>query len=234
MRRAANIRWIAFDAVGTLIAAEPSVASVYHRIGRQYGSALSLPEVEQRFAKVFGKRAAAGDLVSNAAIEREFWRTVVTEVFDDLRDSTGCYEELHAWFASPEAWRCFDDAGPALEMLAQCGYRLALASNFDERLHPVRDGLPSLRRIETCVVSSEVGWRKPHGEFFAALVDRCGCRPEQILMVGDDPLGDVGGAEQAGLRAVLLDRSQHNAGQMAEPTTIHSLLELNDLLTAGD
>jgi len=48
-----RVRWLAFDAVGTLIAPQPSVAEAYWSIGRQFGSQLALEEVGRRFSKVF-------------------------------------------------------------------------------------------------------------------------------------------------------------------------------------
>lgn len=223
--------WIAFDAVGTLITPDPPVAEVYHRIGQKHGSRLSRTEVDLRFRDVFGRRAADGELSSNEAAEREFWRIVVGQVLDDVTDREGCFEELHAWFAMPAAWRCYNDVAGALASLRECGYRLAIASNFDGRLHSVRNGLPELEAIETCVVSSEVGWRKPHAGFFAALVERCGCSPEQILMVGDDLRVDVCGAEHAGLRAVWLQRTAESISEPPRKDTIRSLSELADVLT---
>ena len=52
-----------------------------------------------------------------------------------------------------------------------------------------------------------MGWKKPGPGFFGALVEACGCRPDQVLMVGDDPVNDVGGALNSGLQAVQVDRS---------------------------
>ena len=79
------------------------------------------------------------------------------------------------------------------------------------------------------VVSSEVGWKKPGREFFRAVVDTCGYRAEQVLMVGDDPVNDVEGALDSGMQAVWVDRTTvgsegaGKASSMIRPPVIGSL-----------
>jgi putative hydrolase of the HAD superfamily len=99
------------------------------------------------------------------------------------------------------------DVEETLDALRARGLSVALASNFDARLHAVCAGHPALASVEVRVISSEVGWKKPSPQFFRALVERCAVRPEQILMIGDDRENDVDAARAAGLKAVHLDRS---------------------------
>ena len=49
--------------------------------------------------------------------------------------------------------------------------------------------------------SSELGWRKPAAAFFRAVEQRLGLRPEELLLVGDDPELDVAAALRAGWQA---------------------------------
>ncbi|HVV99316.1 MAG TPA: HAD-IA family hydrolase [Planctomycetaceae bacterium] len=209
-----HVRWLAFDAVGTLIAPQPSVAEAYWSIGRQFGSQLPLEEVGRRFAKVF-RETEQNDCAPESGLarfttseEREEarWREIVARVLDDVAHGEACFRELHAHFARPAAWRCFDDVADALGRLAASGYRLAFASNFDGRLDSVRAGMPALRLIEHCVVSARVGARKPCPEFYRALCETLHEQPGRVLMVGDDWQNDIVGAREAGLPAVLLDR----------------------------
>jgi putative hydrolase of the HAD superfamily len=89
-----------------------------------------------------------------------------------------------------------------------------MASNYDARLRSVAAGLPELRPLRHLVISSEVGWRKPAPEFFAALCERTGLAPGAILFVGDDPANDYDGATAAGLRAVLV--GEEGIGRLGE------------------
>jgi putative hydrolase of the HAD superfamily len=80
-----------------------------------------------------------------------------------------------------------------------------MASNYDRRLRRVVAGLPELRPLRHLVISSEVGWRKPAPEFFAALCRACGLAPERVLFVGDDFENDYEGGRRAGLHVLLFD-----------------------------
>jgi putative hydrolase of the HAD superfamily len=59
---------------------------------------------------------------------------------------------------------------------------------------------------EPLVVSSEVGFRKPHPAFYQAACASLRVPPERVLCIGDDLENDVEGAWRAGLNGLLLDR----------------------------
>lgn len=226
--------WIAFDAVGTLLFADPPVHLAYYRIGKKHGSAARPDEVLHRFRSALARRTtvapcdldtAVAEGVPTSALggearERQFWRAVVAEVLPDVRDVDGCFEELFAHFAHPGAWQCFADVEETLEEACRRGQRLAIASNFDARLHGLCDGHPALAGIERRVISSEVGARKPQAAFYRALLEACGCAPEELLFVGDDRQNDVDAPARLGIRAVHLDRTGKTPG------AISSLVEL--------
>ena len=54
---------------------------------------------------------------------------------------------------------------------------------------------------------------KPSPEFFGMGVASCGCRPEEVVMIGDDAEADIAGALSAGIGAALLVRTgKYQAG----------------------
>ena len=233
-----SFRWIVLDAVGTLIEPTPDVATAYHNVGAKYGSQLSRDEVQQRFRRAF-KAAHRSDGLPEAAAfstseseEERFWRAIVSAVFEDVTDIEACFRDLFEHFAQPTSWVCFEDVATTLRLLAARGFQLAIASNFDRRLHLLCDGLAALSGIECRVVSSEVGYRKPASGFFEAVLRLTQARPEDVLMVGDDEANDVIGARQFGLRALHLRRDAETAQldrPLLERTWISSLQELEAL-----
>lgn len=230
----ADCEWIVFDAVGTLITPNPSVSKAYHDIGRRFGSKYELSEVGKRFHAAFRRSelnlfpgAPANRYATNDAVEAARWRWIVGEVLPDATDPDACFQELWNHFAYPSSWDCYDDAADAISRLSTAGYRMAIASNFDGRLHPVCDGLPHLTPIGHRIVSASVQFRKPAPEFYRQITHVCGCQPHQILMVGDDYEHDVLAPRTAGFQALHLDRKQRGDG-----TGLVSLTELADMLTA--
>jgi putative hydrolase of the HAD superfamily len=199
---------IFFDAVGTLIHPEPSAIDVYAVVGRRFGSRLDAATIAPRFRAAFHRQEdhdrEHGYRTDN---EREVqrWRSIVAEVLDDVTDPQACFQTLFEHFARPDAWRCAPDTGPVLQALADEGYRLGLASNYDKRLHRVADSLPELRSVRHRVISAEVGFCKPDSRFFEKVCEAADAAPQQILVVGDDFANDYQGAIAGGLSAVLYD-----------------------------
>jgi putative hydrolase of the HAD superfamily len=228
------VKAIVFDAVGTLIYADPPVAEVYHLAGWQHGSELSRDEVARRFRAAFTQSEAGEDLTRPATSEsheRQRWQQIVATVFDDVPDPGGpLFRQLLQHFAQPEHWRMFDDAAAVLDELAGRGIRLAIASNFDRRLHSICHGHAPLRRCERCFISSEVGHPKPDRRFFAAIESQLGLSPAELLLVGDDWTNDILGARAAGWQTVWLSRK---ASPPAAEPQVRNLLDLLPLVAAS-
>ena len=210
---------IVLDAVGTLINPVPSVAQVYAATAARQGLIVEEAEVKRRFGLHFRNDEVdeqLGPMATDEAIEYRRWRRIVANVLPDLPDLDRGFDELWDHFGRPEAWRCFSDVGPGLLALREARIPVRVTSNFDGRLRAVAAGLPELAGlVETLVISSVVGYRKPHPAIYAAACDSLGLPPGRVLSVGDDPENDVLGAERAGLRGALLDRDGREPGGIA-------------------
>ena len=224
-----QIDGIVLDAVGTLITPTPSVADAYAEAASRQGVELDRAEIRARFRTTFGDDSIQGDrgiYSTDEDVERRRWRAIVAGVLPEVPDPDGAFDELWDHFGRPEAWRCFPDVAPAVEAILEAGLRVRIGSNFDSRLRGVIAGLPELAPIaDDPVISSEVGFRKPHRSFFGAVVDRFDLPPERILSVGDDLENDVLGARRAGVRALYLDRGGELPGGVESVPDLLALIE---------
>ncbi|MEY4171250.1 MAG: hypothetical protein RLZ94_2323 [Actinomycetota bacterium] len=103
------------------------------------------------------------------------------------------------------------DARPLFEALREAGLRIGVLSNtLWPRWHHEavfsRDGLAPL--IDAAVYSSEIPFAKPHADAFRAAIVAVGSTPEHTVFVGDRPWDDVHGAQQVGMRAILIPHSR--------------------------
>ncbi|MCF8060916.1 MAG: HAD family hydrolase [Deltaproteobacteria bacterium] len=93
-----------------------------------------------------------------------------------------------------------------LEMLETVGqrYRVGLLSNFTHTpaARAILEAVGLAPHFEVCVISGEIGFRKPHARAFEALLSELGVASPDMLYVGDDPEADVAGGLQSGLRPV--------------------------------
>ncbi len=211
-----GIEGIVLDAVGTLIDPAPSVSHAYSLAARRQGVSLDVAEIKSRFREQFATDEIdeqRGPLATDEATERRRWRRIVAGCLPEVPDQDLAFHELWDHFGDPASWIVFPDVAPALETLRQAGFRLCVASNFDGRLRRVMAGFWELRDwTERLVISSEVGFRKPHANFYTAACSRLGMFSNRVLCVGDDLRNDVLGPAEAGLRSVLIARDGCSEG----------------------
>lgn len=108
--------------------------------------------------------------------------------------------------------RLFPDVIDALTVLREMGVRIGLCSNL---AHPYV--APALRLlssyVDAHVWSCEAGFIKPEREIYLLSAVELGVTPDKVLMVGDNVEADVNGPVSAGMRAVLIRRTQTGAAE---------------------
>jgi len=92
-----------------------------------------------------------------------------------------------------------------------------------------RHGL--LEAVDAAVFCVDVGWRKPHRAPFDHALSLLNVRPHEALFVGDDHRWDVIGAQNAGIRPVLLAR---DVSHSPDHLTIQSLVEVVSIAIDGE
>ncbi|RUL89652.1 HAD family hydrolase [Tautonia sociabilis] len=230
-----GVRGVVLDAVGTLIDPRPSVAEAYAEAARRQGVVFDPGEVRLRFSEHVRRDEVddlRGPMITDEEIEHRRWRRIVEAVLPGLPEPDRAFLELWEHFGRPEAWRCFEDVAPAVRLLRGAGLAIRVGSNFDGRLRKVLLGLPELAELaDSAVISSEVGYRKPHPSFYLAACERLELPPGRVLSIGDDPENDEAGALRAGLAAALIDRS----GRMEpRPGVFRDLLALASVLAGTE
>jgi putative hydrolase of the HAD superfamily len=100
----------------------------------------------------------------------------------------------------------FDDVAPALNDLKGQGLILGLISNVEQDMTKTLNelGLPSW--LDIVVTSTDAGFNKPQPEIFQEALRRAEVQPSEAVYVGDQYQVDVIGANQAGMKGILLDR----------------------------
>jgi FMN hydrolase / 5-amino-6-(5-phospho-D-ribitylamino)uracil phosphatase len=133
-----------------------------------------------------------------------------------LRDSGEDVALVDSAFEAYFAARCevehYDDSVEALQRLAA---RVPLAALSNGNACLKRIGLMPLFRFQ--LGAREHGAAKPAASIFHAACAQLGCRPEQVLHVGDDVALDVIGAARAGLRTCWINRADDDGRMRAWP-----------------
>lgn len=197
---------VVFDVVGTLVEPWPRVSRAYAEAGRRHGVELVEEVIADRFAAAWRRQeaidaAASPAFATSRTREIERWRGIVDDVFAGSPASGAIFADLWDHFARPEAWRPLPEGLQLVDDVKRDGGEVALASNFDERLFEIASVVEPLTLADHVFASSELGWRKPAAEFFREVERRLGRRPEELVLVGDDPVLDIAAARRAGWEA---------------------------------
>jgi putative hydrolase of the HAD superfamily len=198
-----DIRAVTFDVGGTLIEPWPSVGHVYAEVAARFGISGIAPEALNR------QFAAAWRARHDFDYSRAAWQELVNQTFAGLcrePPRQDCFEAIYEHFATAASWRLFDDVLPALQKLKAHGLKLAVISNWDERLRPLLRDLRLDIHFDAFAISHETRCAKPAKEIFRHAVMELDVPPACILHVGDSADEDVTGARAAGINAALLNR----------------------------
>jgi putative hydrolase of the HAD superfamily len=163
----------------------PEVLALYERIEAAHSSPEVLTEMRgcqrspaaHRRAQLFWFRRAGAD--------------------DALADA------LYRRLTDPDGWTPYSDTVSTLIALREHGVPLAIVSNVGWDIRPTFEhhGLGGL--VTTFALSCEHGSEKPDATLFAAACAELGVAPDEVLMVGDDPINDSAGV-RLGMHVFLL------------------------------
>jgi putative hydrolase of the HAD superfamily len=211
-----GLRAVTFDAGGTMIHSDPSPGEIYahhlSRLGRPVRAEEVGPVFRDAWAELQRRTVPGQDRYNSVpGGEMGWWGEFVREVLRRLDHDAPwepLLEDLYAAFCDASVWKVYPETTHTLEGLKELGIRLAVISNWDHRLPGILRDLNLTDFFETVTVSSIEGTEKPASGIFSLTLDRMRVPAKAALHVGDSPLEDYTGAEEAGLNAVLVDR--HN------------------------
>ena len=225
-----NYKAIFFDAGGTLLHPYPSVGEIYSEVGKRYGSPATPAQLEHAFREVWLKHDGLNRLQSHSDenLERNFWKTLVEEVFlatGGVNDFEIFFHELYDLFAKPEVWRIYPDVEDLLKNLKKQGKKMGIVSNWDSRLFHICDGLELNQYFDFVLASAVFGASKPNPKIFEEALKRSGVEAKEAVHIGDSFKDDINGASSVGMPAILIDRHPKVRPHQHHPT-IRSFAEL--------
>lgn len=126
-------------------------------------------------------------------------------------------EELAARFMQERSvcHMLFPEVEEVLKTLQQ-RYQLALLTNGAADMQRTKIAGSRLEPyFKTIVISGEVGIGKPDPQIFRLALAPLAARPAEAVMVGDSLFRDIHGAQQAGIKAIWINRCGGNESQAA-------------------
>ena len=229
-----NIRAVAFDLGNTLAAYYerdefPQILERSIRAAYPILAGLASAPVDQALSIAFARNKERTDGKVRPLQER------LNEIFG-LRQTPpdGVQHQAACAFLQPifDRARPYSDSSSMLHKLRSDGYKLAIVSNspWGSPSSLWREELARLgfsKQVDHSIFCGDVGWRKPARAIFDHLLQKLDVEAGECLFVGDEPVWDIEGAEAAGLRAVLIDRTNRRSSyQGARIQTLEELAKL--------
>lgn len=99
--------------------------------------------------------------------------------------------------------RVYKHTTKMLKSLKNQGYKLALLSNSSTfMIHELKKRSDILKYFHYKIFSYNIGTIKPDPKMFKEALKRAGCRPEESLMIGDNPKDDIVPARKLGINTI--------------------------------
>ncbi|MCI5774362.1 MAG: HAD family hydrolase [Erysipelotrichaceae bacterium] len=215
------IKALFFDVDDTLLAFEPSAKLAYIETC-EYFKVTFNNEIYQQYKQINRQLWQQHDkgLISRDELMLKRHQLVFGEDFDA--------KPFNDHFLSQIAKHAFllEGAKETILDLSQ-KYTLFVASNSEYQLQSQRLQLAGIKDyFQAIFCSKEVGHAKPSKAFFEYCIKASGYKPQEIMMIGDNPATDIIGARAANLKTCYFNRHPQEKQQVDCDLEIFKLKDL--------
>ena len=107
-------------------------------------------------------------------------------------------------------------------------YTLHIITNGFEEVQYIKLAAADLKQYFDVVITSEkVGVKKPNAKIFEFALEQANAKAEQSIMIGDDLVVDVLGAEKAGMQGIYFNPNKEGHNE----EVVHEIFCLSELMT---
>jgi putative hydrolase of the HAD superfamily len=220
-----------FDVDFTLIYPGPTFQGEgYHRFAQAYGLVVD----PMRFDDAVRAASAVLDEQQELVYSEEMFVRYTGRILEAMGASgpaiVDCAREVYREWASCHHFFLYDDVEPTLRALHARGIKIGLISNSHRSMQAFEEHFDLRGLISAGVASADHGYMKPHPSIFEAALAQAGVSAAESIMVGDSIPHDIEGALGAGMRGVLVHRSDAPVAAPAGVQVVRQLGALIDLV----
>ena len=184
--------------------------SLFQRAAHEHNQALAPGVAARALGRTVWEGAAASDPIAfwNTSQKVHAWSRHAGLA---IHIGAEIWHRVHQVDATAPLW-CVPEptAAAALAALTAAGYRLAVVSNNDGRLRQQLTAAGLAIYFTATVDSATVGIAKPDPAIFLHAAAALGARPDECVMIGDDPYFDIRASTRAGIRGSILIDAHHD------------------------
>ena len=224
-----TIKAILFDVGNTLIEYDVEFfEEVFQRILTSLSITRSLDDIKKAFLNAENESRNLHLLSSFGKVKcQEHWNTWDSLVLKHLEiaDHEELGKAIHSmWF---DFVKCapYPEVKEVLSELRQRGMKIGLISNgYEEEIQIILQKANLERAAFDIVIGVDtIKKGKPNPDIFRYAISKLDVKPEEAMFVGDDVEADYMGARNAGIHALLIDRTEK---QQSDFKTIRNLTDV--------
>ena len=206
-----ELKGILLDAEGTFLHIYPSVGHVYSYILQKHGYKTDPQQINKAFFKIWQKEQTRKKETISRESNYQFWKNIFLNATNEvvkLEDPEMVFEECYNEFSKKKWWQLAPNFLEALKTWNQEGLKIAVVSNWDERLIKLLDEFNIRDLFHALIISTEVGLEKPDPEIIKLACKKIDIEPSQAVMIGDNLDLDYEAAKAAGCAGLIYDPKQ--------------------------
>ena len=206
-----KIQLLTWDVKDTLLRLRRPVGEEYASRAQAHGLEVEATALERAFRQVFKAHSHSFPNygLSHGLTARQWWQDVVLQTFhlagvQDAQAVAPIAVQLYKDFSSPCFWQLLEGAEATLRECRKRGLRLAVVSNFDQRLDDILVGLSLREHFDFVLTSEATGWHKPDPCIFHEALRLAQVEPAVAAHIGDSYHSDYQGARAVGMHSFLM------------------------------
>jgi HAD superfamily hydrolase (TIGR01662 family) len=201
-----------FDLGNTLITdpGPPKAYEIYDQILRAHGIVKPLKDI----AEAHDKAADFLDFDMQVELGTRFWiefNMLFLSALGIEENALDLARQIDSEWWDYADIELFPDVLPVLRDLKKHGYFIGVVSNaFENEIKQIMKKVDLAGFFDVEVGIDTFHSRKPDKQIFLRTLEAIGLPPDAVLFMGDSVELDYEGAENVGMRAVLIDRNRQN------------------------
>jgi putative hydrolase of the HAD superfamily len=224
-----NVKAVLFDLGGTLIET-PEISEIMQHMLEENGILRSLEEIDnaRKAAEVY-----LGGYKDLPILRDEFWIRWNIVILKNLGVRNNL--ETLAMFIAESWWdyaqaKLYPEVRKVLQKLREKGCKLGVVTNgLKSDADKILPQVGSTNAFDIVVVIDSVGKMKPDKEIFLCALNQLKTKPHEALFIGDRIEEDYGGAENAGMKALLIDRENKTEENIDKIQSLEEIFEKLDM-----
>jgi putative hydrolase of the HAD superfamily len=219
------IKHISFDLWLTLIKSHPDFKQRRAEfISREYNplgySVNTIMDVVQRTDKVCDR---LNEITGRKVSTELMYRRILVDLFNDFASINeglllSIKLEVNRLFMNYPPPLLNESILPMLQYLKNEGYSLNISSNTGyiegSTMEATLKNIGIWEYFNFCIFSDQIGLSKPSVDFYDKVLERSGCKKEEILHVGDNYKADFEGALKYGFKALHINNQQYTVNDI--------------------